>query len=74
MLEEHTACDQNSFGDKSYSSGTDNLTVGKVIVVECCDDESEDVQFATASSAPRASGAIFTWEDMTLCRAKGTVC
>ena len=74
MLEEHTACDLNSFSDESDSSGAGNLTVGKVIGVECSDNASEDVQFATASSAPRASSAIFTWEDMTLCKAKGTVC
>jgi len=28
-------------------------------------DESDDVQCATASSAPSASSATFTWEDMT---------
>ena len=74
MLEEHTACDLNSFSDESDSSETDNLTVGKVIGVECSDNASEDVQFATAFSAPRASSPMFTWEDMTLCRVKGTVC
>ena len=39
LLEEHTACDLSSFSDKSDSSGTDNLTVGKVIGVECSDNE-----------------------------------
>jgi hypothetical protein len=30
--------------------------------VECSENENDEVQFATASSAP---SAIFTWEDMT---------
>ena len=41
------------------------MTVGEVIVSENSDDESDDVQCATASSAPSASNATFTWEDMT---------
>ena len=41
------------------------MTVGEVIVSENSDDESDDVQCATASSAPSASSATFTWEDMT---------
>jgi hypothetical protein len=65
LLAEHTASDQSSFSDESDSSGTDNLTVGEVIVAECSDNESDNVQFATASGAPSASSAIFTWEDMT---------
>jgi hypothetical protein len=40
------------------------LTVGEVIGAECNDNESDEVQFATASSAPSASSAILTWEDM----------
>ena len=31
---------------------------------ECSDNESDDVQCATASSAPSASSATFMWEDM----------
>jgi len=42
-----------------------DLTVGKVIGSECSDNESDDVQFATASSAPSAFSATFMWEDMT---------
>jgi len=33
--------------------------------LECSDNESDDVQFATASSAPSALSATFMWEDMT---------
>ena len=47
------------------SSGTDDLTVGEVIGSECSDNESDDVQFATASSAPSALSATFMWEGMT---------
>jgi hypothetical protein len=55
----------SSFSDESDSSGTDDLTLGEVIGAEYSDNESDDVQFATASSAPSVSHAIFTWEDMT---------
>jgi len=65
LLEELTASDQSSSSDDDDSSGTDDLTVGEVIVSEYSDDESDDVQYATASSAPSASSATFTWEDMT---------
>jgi len=34
-------------------------------LVQNSDDESDDVQCATASSAPSALSATFTWEDMT---------
>jgi len=60
LLEELTASDQSSSSDDD-SIGTDDLTVGEVIVSE----HSDDVQCATASSAPSASSATFTWEDMT---------
>jgi hypothetical protein len=40
---------------------TEYLTESEVIGVECIENENDDVQFATASSAP---SAIFTWEDM----------
>jgi hypothetical protein len=62
MLEELTDSDQSSFSDESVSSGTDDLTLGEVIVVECGDNKSDAVEFATPSSA---SSAIFMWEDMT---------
>jgi hypothetical protein len=65
LLQELKASDQSSFIDESDSSGTDDLSVSEVIVAECSDNESDDVQFATASSAPNASSTIFTWEDMT---------
>jgi hypothetical protein len=74
LLEEFTASDQSSFSDESDTSGTDDLTVGEVIGAECSDNESDDVQFATASSVPSASSAwsaIFTWEDMTHYVGKG---
>ena len=64
LLEELTASDQGSSSDDD-SSGTDDLTVCEVIVSEYSDDESDDVQCATTSSAPSASSATFTWEDMT---------
>ena len=64
MLEELTASDQSSCIDDD-SSGTDDLTVVEVIGSEYSDDESDDVQCAIASSAPTASSATFTWEDMT---------
>ena len=64
MLEELTASDQSSCDDDD-SSGTDDLTVGKVIDLECSGNESDDVQFATAFSSPSALSATFMWEDMT---------
>ena len=63
LLEELTASDQSSCSDVDDSSGTDDFTVVDVLSSECSD--SEDVQRATASSAPTASSATFTWEDMT---------
>jgi hypothetical protein len=57
LLEELTASDQSSSSDDDDSIGTDDLTVGKVIVSEYSDDESDDV---TACSAPNASSATFT--------------
>jgi hypothetical protein len=65
LLEELTASNQSSSSDNDDSSGTDDLTVGEVIVSEYSDDESDCVQCATASSAPSASSATFTWEDIT---------
>jgi hypothetical protein len=62
LFEELTASDHSSSNDNDDSSGTDDLTVGEVIVSEYSDEESDDVQCATASSAPSAT---FTWEDMT---------
>ena len=60
-----TASDQSSCSDDGDSSGTDDLTVVEVIGSECSDSESDDVQCATASSAPTASSVTFVWEDMT---------
>jgi len=65
LLEELTASDESSCSDDDDSSGTDDLTVVEVIGSECSDSESDEAQCATASSAPTASSAIFTWEDMT---------
>jgi hypothetical protein len=65
LLEELTASDKSSFSDDDDSSGTDILTIVEVTGSECSDRENEDVQYATASSAPTASSAIFMWEDMT---------
>jgi hypothetical protein len=47
------------------------LTVGDVIGAECSDNESDEVQFATA---PSASSAIYEGGHDKLCGAKGTVC
>jgi hypothetical protein len=62
-----TASDQSSFSDKSDLNGTDNLTVIEVIDAECSENESDEVQFTTASIALGDSSAtsIFTCEDMT---------
>jgi len=65
LLGELTASDQSSCSDDDYSSGTDDLTVVEVTGSECSDSESVDVQCATASSAPTASSATFTWEVRT---------
>ena len=65
LLEDLTAFDQSSCSDDDGSSGTDNVTVGEVNGLESSDNESDNVQCATASSAPSASSATFTWEDMT---------
>ena len=64
LLEELTASDHSSCSDDDDSSGTDDFTVGEVIDSECSDNESDDVQCASASSAPCASSAKFMWEDM----------
>ena len=65
LLKDLTASHQSSCSDDDDSSGTDDLTVVEVIVSKCSDNESEDVQYATASSVPTASSATCTWEDMT---------
>ena len=62
LLEELTASDQSSCSDDD-SSGTDDLTVVEVLGLEC-DNESDNVQCATASSAPTASIDTFMWEDV----------
>jgi hypothetical protein len=73
LLEELTAFNQSSSSDDDDLNGTDDLTVGEVIVSEYSDDESDGVQCATASSAPSASSATFTWEDMTNYVGKGEI-
>jgi hypothetical protein len=65
LLEELTASDKSSCSDNDDSSGTHILTIFEVTGLECSDSENEDVQCATASSAPTALSATFTWEDMT---------
>ena len=65
LLEELTASDQSSCSDDDDSCATDDFSVVEVLISECSDSESVDVQCATASSAPPASSATFTWEDMT---------
>jgi len=60
LLKELKASDQSSCSDDDDSSGTDDLTVVEVIGSECSDNESDDVQCATASSVPTASSATFT--------------
>ena len=65
LLEELKASDQSSYSDDDDSSGTDDLIVWEVTGSKCSDNESGDVQFATASSVPSALGATFMWEDMT---------
>jgi len=44
LLEELTVSDQSTSSDDDDSSRTDDLTVGKVIVSEYSDDESDNVQ------------------------------
>jgi len=65
LLEELKASDNSSYSDDDDSSGTDDLIVCEVIGSKCSDNESDDVQFPTASSAPSALSATFMWEDMT---------
>jgi hypothetical protein len=65
LIEELKASDQSSYSDDDDSSGTDGLIVCEVIGSKCSDNESDDVQFATASSAPSAQSATVMWEDMT---------
>ena len=67
MLEEITASDQSGCSDNDDSSGADDLTVVEAIGSECSDNESDNVQCATASSTPADSSATFVWEDMTNC-------
>jgi hypothetical protein len=59
LLEELTAYDQSSCSEDDDSSGTNGLTVGEVIGSECSDNENDNVQFATASSAPSAECYIY---------------
>jgi hypothetical protein len=63
LLEELTASDKSSCSDDD-SRGTNILTIVEVTSSECSDSENEDVQCATASGAPTASSATFTWEYM----------
>jgi len=63
LLEELTASEQSNCSDNDDSSGTDDLTVVEVLGSEC-DNESDNVQCATASSAPTTSIDTFTWEDV----------
>ena len=65
LVWELTAFDQSNCSDDDDSSETDDLTVVEVTGSECSDSESDDVECATASSAPTASSATFMWEDMT---------
>jgi len=65
LLGDLTASDHSSCSDDDDSSGTDDFTGVEVTGSECSDSESDDVQCATASSAPTVSCATFTWEDMT---------
>jgi hypothetical protein len=65
LLEELTASDRSISSDDDDSSGMDDLTVGDVIGSESSDNESDDVQFATASNTPSALSDTFMWEDMT---------
>jgi len=67
LLEEITASDQSGCSDNDDSSGADDLTVVEAIGSECSDNESDNVQCATASSTPADSSATFVWEDMTNC-------
>jgi hypothetical protein len=65
LLEELRVSDQSSYSDNDDSSGMDNLIVCEVTGSKCSDNESDNVQFATASSAPSALSATIMWEDMT---------
>jgi hypothetical protein len=51
LLEELTDSDQSSFVDTSV---TEDFTVRDVIGAECSENENDEMQFATASSAPNA--------------------
>jgi len=65
LLEELRASNQSSFSDDDDSSGIDGFTVVEVKLLECSDNENDNVQCATASNAPTALSGTFTWEDMT---------
>jgi len=65
FLEELAASDHSNCTDGDDSNGTDDLTVVEVIGSECSANENDNVQCTAASSAPTASSATFTWEDMT---------
>jgi hypothetical protein len=65
LLQELTDSDHSNFSDNSDSSGTEDLTVCKVFCVECSDNESDEVKFATVPNASSTSNAICTWEDIT---------
>ena len=59
-----SASDQSSSSDDDNSSSTDDLTVREVTGSESSENESDDVMFATASSAPSTLSDTFMWEDM----------
>jgi len=65
LLDERTASDQSNSSDDDDSSWPDDLTVGEVIGSEYSDDENDNMHCTTASIAPIALSATFTWEDMT---------
>ena len=65
LLGEITTSDQSNCNDDDDSCGTDDLTVFEETDSVCSDSENVDVKCATASGAPPASSATFTWEGMT---------
>jgi hypothetical protein len=61
FLEELTDAYPSDCSSDDDSSGTDDLAVGEVIVLECSGNKDDIVQ---GVAAPNVLSATFTWEDM----------
>jgi hypothetical protein len=64
LLEKLTDTYPSNTSADDDSTGTDDLAIGKVIALECSDNEGNIEEDATVCSVP-SSSATFTWENVT---------